>query len=337
MPSLVTVVVPTYGHEAYVLDTLASVFAQDYPAVEVIVVDDGSPDRTEAVLAPLAREERIRYVRQANAGAAAARNAGAALARGELLLFLDDDDLLYHGALACLASALDAHPELAFISGRRIAFADAPGSTAPTTPPAPSDAEGADVVRYDRLAFLVANQITSPGQVLMRRAAFEAVGGFDRELWGTDDWDLWLRLLARHLGGMCARPTLAYRLHAANASRQGGRMRQNARAVVRRHVKPLPAELRTPLKALIARHQREYLAGPAAQALRGALARRDWPAAARSAALQLHLAADVSYARLCLKSHLMASGYWRMPAEHPLAARFGAARPRGSGPRQIVN
>ena len=122
----VSVVVPTYNHAAHVVSAVESALGQTRPPREVIVVDDGSPDDTGERLAPLAAAGRIRYVRQANAGVAAARNHGASLASGELLCFVDDDDLLLPHALATLAEPAVARPELALVYGQRLVFRDGP-------------------------------------------------------------------------------------------------------------------------------------------------------------------------------------------------------------------
>ena len=89
----VSVIIPTYNHVDYVAETLETVFAQTFGDYEVIVVNDGSPDGTAEVLRPSREAGRIRYIEQANAGQAAARNRGLAEARGEFIAFLDDDDL----------------------------------------------------------------------------------------------------------------------------------------------------------------------------------------------------------------------------------------------------
>lgn len=95
----VSVIIPTYNRENRIERTLVSVLDQDYPNVEIIVVDDGSTDATESVIKRLTDRnqdigKRIRYVRQNNAGACVARNRGMMLATGDYMMFLDSDDLL---------------------------------------------------------------------------------------------------------------------------------------------------------------------------------------------------------------------------------------------------
>jgi GT2 family glycosyltransferase len=77
--------------------------------------------------------------------------------------------------------------------------------------------------------------IQSPGQALIRRSALDAIGGFDAGIWGTDDWDLWLRLARRGEFCYCPRISLRYRLHEANASRNFVRMYRNGLQVVAKH------------------------------------------------------------------------------------------------------
>ena len=98
MPPKVSVIIPAYNAAPYLAETLASVFAQSYPDYEIIVVDDGSTDDTLAVLEQFA--DRITLIRKPNGGPASARNAGLRQARGELLAFLDGDDLWLPDKLA---------------------------------------------------------------------------------------------------------------------------------------------------------------------------------------------------------------------------------------------
>ena len=105
MPSLVSVIIPTYNRAHCLGEAIDSVLAQDPPADEVIVIDDGSTDATPDVLAGYG--DRITVLRQANAGAGAARTAGLRQASGDWITFLDSDDLWYPGRLALLHHDLE--------------------------------------------------------------------------------------------------------------------------------------------------------------------------------------------------------------------------------------
>lgn len=114
----VTVVTPLYNAEAYIAATIQSVIAQTHSDVEHVVVDDGSTDRSAAIVTALeAVHPQIRLIQQENRGVAAARNHGARVTRSDstYLLFLDADDLLVPEALATLTAYLDAHPDAAVV------------------------------------------------------------------------------------------------------------------------------------------------------------------------------------------------------------------------------
>lgn len=234
MPT-VSIIIPTYKHRDFVLQTLASVFAQTFTDYEVIVVNDGSPDDTAAVLRPLAEAGRIRYVEQANAGQSQARNTGIAEARGEFIALLDDDDLWPPDKLEWQVKTLCQHPQAVMVYGATQSFGGidffSPEGSVPS----------GQVYR----AFLRRNWIISPGQTLIRASALKAISGLDSLLWGVDDWDLYVRLAA--VGEFLYSPKVAlhYRLHEANASRDGWRMYQQACRFRRKHfgVVPVPPRL----------------------------------------------------------------------------------------------
>lgn len=244
-PPLVSVVIPTYNHKDFVLSTLDSVFAQTFSDYEVIVVNDGSPDDTAELLRPLAQSGRIRYVEQANAGQAHARNRGIALARGTFIALLDDDDLWPSDKLEWQVGALRVHSEAAVVYGRPetinaagepVTALDGHGEPLWLLSPGP----GGDV--WER--FVERNRIISPGQCLIRRGALLAVvsGGtadapFDAMLGGCDDWDLWLRLAENHPFLSVDRVALRYRMHSSNASRDLLHMRRSTLALYDKHVR----------------------------------------------------------------------------------------------------
>lgn len=222
---VVSVVIPTYGHEAFVQATLESVWAQTFTDYEIIVINDGSPDGTDALLKPFAAAGRIRYVRQPNGGQASARNQGITQARGEFIALLDDDDLWLPDKLSWQVEALRSHPESAVVYGRATPIDDTGNETVPL------GEDGVPLVLpwetpsgwvYE--AFIQQNWILSPGKCLIRRTALDAVADPapfdpDPELRGCDDWDLWCRIAERHPFLFVDRVALRYRFHAANASR----------------------------------------------------------------------------------------------------------------------
>src|SRR6266550_662463 len=191
---LVSIVIPAYNVAPYINGTLATVFAQTFTDFEVIIVNDGSPDTDEFEGAIQPYRERIVYLKQENRGASAARNAGLRAARGELIAFLDADDLWLPNYLA---------EQLKFISeyGCDLACADAMifgvsadagrtymDSLMKTAPP-----EG----RVTFLELVNADRSLITSGVVVRRNLILEVGLFDEGLRNAQDLDLWLRL-ARH-------------------------------------------------------------------------------------------------------------------------------------------
>ncbi|MDZ7957756.1 MAG: glycosyltransferase family A protein [Aulosira sp. DedQUE10] len=110
---LISVIIPVYNRDRYLAEAIESVFAQTYPAIELIVVDDGSSDRS----AEIAQSYPVIYHYQTNGGISAARNAGIALATGEFLAFLDSDDIWVKDKLAKQMIAFDANPNLEAVFG----------------------------------------------------------------------------------------------------------------------------------------------------------------------------------------------------------------------------
>ncbi len=112
---LISVVICCHNRASWLPETLASVLRQTYEPMEILVLDDGSTDNTAEIVKPYL--SRIRYHYQENAGVALARTTGGRIARGELIAFQDDDDLMAPDRLEVLYAALDAHPHCAFSVG----------------------------------------------------------------------------------------------------------------------------------------------------------------------------------------------------------------------------
>ena len=246
----VTVIIPTYKHRDFVLATLDSVFAQTFTDYEVIVVNDGSPDDTADVLKPLAEAGRIHYIEQANQGQAAARNRGLAEARGEFVAFLDDDDLWPPDKLQWQVETLTTVPDAVLVYGCNKSIGIGAGKVFPDYE-APSG--------LVRAFFLRQNCIGSPGQTLIRASALASIDGFDRLIWGADDYDLWFRLAKVTRIELWQRVALYYRKHSLNASRDLLRMHQNCEIVLRRHLRTLSFQNRFFYHRVSSRSLYEYL------------------------------------------------------------------------------
>ncbi len=231
------VVIPTYNSAATVTAAVESVLAQEPAARQVVVVDDGSTDDTPGALRKYA--ERIEYVRQENRGVSAARNAGLGRLVTDAVVFLDADDLLLPGALACrgelLASpdAVWAHTDgwLEDASGARRRFSAA-------YPPVGGRVEGRIFAGLLRKNFITADA------AVVRLAIVRELGGFDETIRGTEDWDLWLRLGARHTVRWSPQPTFVYHRGANTLSGDRARMDRMRFQTLVKAQRLFPAEVR---------------------------------------------------------------------------------------------
>lgn len=224
---LVSIVIPTYRHRDYVCETLSSVLAQTFRDFEIILVNDGSPDDTADVVREMVQRHQIRYIEQANAGQANARNVGIAQARGAYIALLDDDDLWPPDKLAWQVALLEEDPSAVMVYGGVRFVGD---DTSPLNPG--PDAPSGDV----REAFLRRCRIWSPGQTLIRHATLKQIGLLDETVWGADDWDLYIRLAAQ--GNVIYRnlPSLYYRIHRGSASQDAIKMYRNQWRVFNKHM-----------------------------------------------------------------------------------------------------
>ena len=315
----ISVVIPTHDRAELVLATIGSALAQSPAPREIIVVDDGSTDGTAQRLAPLAEYGWIRLLRQPNAGLSAARNTGLAAATSDWVLFVDDDDLLLPDALAVLAGEAARHPEVGMVSGGCVLFEH--------EPPESTDAAPDDWELVAPGAFLIWNRLHSAGQVLIRRSALAAVGGFDVSVAPVADWDMWLRLLRRFPGRATSRPTLAYRSHAGGMSRNVARMYEYSLIVATRHLAFQSPEHRPSFRALTYARLRRWHAPQIQRMLGATLAQRDWRRAAHAArAWTIAWTADLA-ARAALKTHLLRHGAFRLPADDPALVIEGGVPP----------
>lgn len=111
---LLSIIIATYNRAHILKQAIESVFAQDFPNFELIVVDDGSSDNTPAFIQPFLSDPRVKYYYQENQGVSAARNYGAARACGEFVLFLDSDDKLKPNYFKTLQFVMEEHPDVVF-------------------------------------------------------------------------------------------------------------------------------------------------------------------------------------------------------------------------------
>lgn len=179
----VSVVIPCYDSEPYLTHTVDSVLAQGMRDLEIVLVDDGSRDRTVALIRAMIERPAdctMRLIEQPNAGLAGARNTGIGAARGRYVLPLDSDDLIADGMLVRCADLLDADPDLELVYGDREDFGDVSGVRV------------SGRFELERLKYF--NQLPYCG--MYRRSLWQRVGGYQINVSGFDDWNFWIAAAA---------------------------------------------------------------------------------------------------------------------------------------------
>ena len=221
---LVSVIIPVYNSSKYIQKAIESVLAQTYSNYEIIVVDDGSTDNTKAILEQY--KDKIHYIYQENQGSAAARNTGIKLAQGELVAFLDADDLWsmpekLEKQVACFA----ADPDLGGVNtGWRII--DGAGKHLKTVQPW-HKAPTLDLETW------LKKKCVRTSAMIFRREWLEKVGGFDPEIRQSHDVDLILRLsLAGCKTRWLKEETVCYRQHGENTTKDSLKQAKYVQAVL---------------------------------------------------------------------------------------------------------
>jgi len=204
------VVIPARNAEPFLADAIQSILCQSHAASQILVVDDRSTDGTARVAAAFGR--RVQILQGEGKGAGIARNLGALHCRSQLLAFLDADDVCHPERLKLQAEVMHNEPQagMAFCDAE---YVDASGQRTGALFTFPDYRKEALLGQlFER------NRILTTSVTVVRRAAFNAVGGFDEHLLHAEDYDLWLRFAqlcgVEHL----ARPLVYYRIHDSNTS-----------------------------------------------------------------------------------------------------------------------
>jgi len=308
MTPTVTVLVPVFNRERFVDEAIRSVLEQDFDDFELLLVDDGSTDRTPEVIERWkTRDPRVVAVASpTNLGIPGALNLGLAHARGKYVARLDSDDLMMPRRLAAQAAVLDARPEVTLVSSA-YDIVDLEGRHLATWP-------GDDPPEV--MAFLLNffNAVGGGGQVMFRLAEVLDEGGYSPHYPSSEDYDLWVRLLRRGRIETLPLVGMTKRTHADQSlQRYGAVKRANWTGIMRSALEPY---LQRPIRdeeiaALITvwRHDDRAGMGRVADAvMREAFARfqDDVTDPALRARLQKRIAWQWYYAARILRSR----GYW---------------------------
>jgi glycosyltransferase involved in cell wall biosynthesis len=218
---LLSVIVPTYNCEAFIGDALKSILSQGYAPMEIVIADDGSTDATLSVVDGLG-DDRLRVVRQANRGPAAARNLAVRASRGEYLAFLDGDDLWLPGKLAAQMAYLRAHPKAPVVYGNWLVWeAGADGKYHESDLHVPAEADD-QLVEADNSGWvypkLLLDSIIHIIAAVIHRSVYDKVDGFDESLRTGSDWDFWLRVAQHYPAAKLQKTVAVYRQNPASVT-----------------------------------------------------------------------------------------------------------------------
>ena len=218
---MISIIIPSYNHEKYIKQCIDSVLKQSYPDFELIIIDDGSTDNSDAIIQSY-NDTRIIYLKQGNTGAHHAINRGLSLAKGEYLSILNSDDEYHPERLKRCIEVFNRNPDVDFISSW-ISIVDSAGKHLGTK----RAWENMEpwVIKNKALTFsssgnyqlnaLMSNFVSTTSNMLFRRSVYESVGGM-RNLRFAHDWDFLLRVCSKFNCHNIEDALLNYRIHNSN-------------------------------------------------------------------------------------------------------------------------
>ena len=213
----ISVIIPAYNYGRFIGEAIGGVLSQTLPAAEIIVVDDGSTDETAAEVAKFG--DKVRYIKQENAGVCAARNKGVANSTGEFIAFLDADDIWHPTKLEKQIAKFAEDDAIGLVHCGMREFDSETGETIAT------HMEGGEGWVADDLLLWEKPVVNVSGTAIMiSRNAFDEAGGFDTEMKVGEDWDFCYRVARKYKAGFVREALVNYRSHNAAAHRNVGEM-----------------------------------------------------------------------------------------------------------------
>lgn len=208
--TFVSVIIPAYKAERYIEQTIRSALNQSHRDLEVIVVNDGSPDGLEAVVQRLLQEDdRLRYIKKENGGVASARNLGYQQAKGEYLAFLDADDVWLPDNISKKLEKFANDTEIGIVYSDTAIIDE-------NSVPTGATMTGKEGWLLDELLLWTGCCITPPSGILVRRDVLERVGLFHLQLSNAADQELFFRIARHYKIGHVAQVLWQYRVHGNN-------------------------------------------------------------------------------------------------------------------------
>lgn len=226
----VSIIMPAYNSEGTLAQSIESVLNQTFAGWELLIVDDGSEDSTfEIASCYAAQDARIRVIRQENRGVAGARNRALAEVCGDLIAFLDSDDLWRQDKLEKQIVVFELDDRIGLCYTDKLCFVTDIYSAYPCNTMAPV------TISDEQLRLLVHDYIGTL-TVMVRRTAIESAGVFDETLFGTEDWDMWIRVSRMYRIYHFPEALAYYREHSQGISKNKQRHLKEKYKVMQKHL-----------------------------------------------------------------------------------------------------
>lgn len=220
---IASIIIPTYNTEQYIGETIESILAQSIKDWELIIIDDGSSDKTKNIVSNYLSDKRIKYVYQENAGVAAARNNGYGLSKGQFLAFLDADDLWLPNRLEKMIGKFYEDSKVGLVHSYMQVINE-------HSERQPEIYKGKEGNILESLLLWDGCNIPAPSSILVKREVIDKVGCFDEELSTAADQEFFFRVAHQYKIGMCKEVLGLYRIHDNN-------MHQNIQRMEADHIK----------------------------------------------------------------------------------------------------
>ncbi len=228
MDSLISVIVPVYNPvQGYLEQAIDSILNQSYRDFEIIVVDDGSISDIKAILGE--RLNKVRYIRQINAGPAAARNIGLKCANGTFIAFLDADDIWISTKLELQLAEMLRSPGLGLVGCNCVFINENSEIVGEWKPVFTGDKEMMCKMLKKK------NTIGTPSTVMIRRECLETIGLFDENIKGTEDRDMWYRIAGTYKVSALNIGLIRYRTHTGNLHKNVDVMKLAQKNFINKH------------------------------------------------------------------------------------------------------
>lgn len=189
---LISIIIPTFNRELKVIEAIQSVLSQSYENFELIVIDDGSTDQTNQIVATV-KDSRLIYRAIERSGVSRARNLGASIATGSFLAFLDSDDIWHKNKLKKQVAFHLENPQLLISQTQEIWIRNNKRVN-----PKHKHAKPTGYIFPESLHLCT----ITPSSVIMTKELFDSFEGFDEKMPACEDYDLWLRITAKHEVGL---------------------------------------------------------------------------------------------------------------------------------------